>query len=56
MTVRRRRKLTWVWSCRCERCGYAWTTLGDEAPGRCPGCKAHGFDKARPYRRGKAKK
>ncbi len=52
MVLKRRRLTTYEWSCKCERCGYTWTTLGDEPPGRCPGCKARNWSKpARAYRR-----
>jgi predicted Zn-ribbon and HTH transcriptional regulator len=28
------------WRCHCERCGYEWISVGQEAPDRCAGCKA----------------
>ena len=50
MTIRRRKLTTYEWDCKCERCGYAWKTTGAKPPGRCPGCKARGWEKAaRPY-------
>ena len=56
VTIRKRRKTTWQWTCRCERCGYGWTTLGDVAPTRCPGCHARNFERpARPYTKRKPK-
>ena len=54
MVIRKAKVTTYRWTCRCERCGYEWVTLGDEAPTRCPGCKARNFDRPpRPYTRKK---
>lgn len=50
MTVKRRKVAAWEWSCHCERCGHEWTTVGQEAPRRCAGCKAENWNKpARKY-------
>jgi predicted Zn-ribbon and HTH transcriptional regulator len=46
VTIRRRKVTAWVWSCKCERCSYEWETTRLEPPVRCPGCKAHNWNKA----------
>jgi hypothetical protein len=57
MTIRRKRVTVWVWECRCERCGHAWTSSSKSPPVTCAnaGCKARNWQRAaRPYRRRKA--
>lgn len=45
VTIRKRRKATWEWTCTCERCGHTWKAVGDKAPERCAGCKAAHWDR-----------
>jgi rRNA maturation endonuclease Nob1 len=52
VTIKKRKKTTWEWTLRCERCAHEWKAVGDEPPSRCASCKSPNFDRpARPYRR-----
>jgi DNA-directed RNA polymerase subunit RPC12/RpoP len=52
MTSKKRRITAWEWSCVCERCGHAWTTIRVTEPEQCPSCGARAWNRpARPYKR-----
>ena len=39
-----------AWECKCERCGWVWTSVGKGPPRACAACKATNWQRpARPY-------
>ena len=50
-SLQRVRRTSWVWVCRCARCGHRWESTLDHPPVCCSSCRAQNWQRqARPYK------
>ncbi len=50
MILKKMKVALWKFTCRCERCGGEWESIGKEPPTRCGKCKSPYWNKPRSTR------